>query len=202
MSELVRPEDAALVIIDHQVLSMGLMRTRPLETVVANSVALVKTAQVLGIPQVWTSSTEDENQDWWAPELAELDPGAYQARVKRTGVVDSWNQPEVVEAVKATGRRTLIMTGTSTDGCLLYTAMNARRAGYEVVAVVDAGASAFPAAENAALTRMASAGIALTAASSLIGELAGDWSTPAGGELRKILAENFKTTIGEFSLSK
>lgn len=181
---------------------MGLMRTLPQETVVANNITLVKAAQILGIPQVWTSSTEDENQDWWLPELAELDPQAFRNRIKRTGIVDSWNQPEVVEAVKATGRRTLIMAGTSIDGCLLYTAMNARRAGYEVVAVVDGSASAFPAAENAALLRMAAEGIALTAATSLVGELADDWSTPTGGELREALAENFKTTIGGFSLSK
>ncbi|HEX6448199.1 MAG TPA: isochorismatase family protein [Trebonia sp.] len=202
MSEPVRPDDAALVLIDHQVLSMGLMRTLPLETVIANNIALVRAAQILGIPQVWTSSTEDDNADWWAPELAELDPRAFQNRIKRTGIVDSWNQPEVVEAVKATGRHTLIMAGTSNDGCLQYTALNARRAGYQVTAVIDAGASAFPAAENAALLRMANEGIALTAASTLVGELAVDWSTPTGGELRKVLAENFQSTIGGFSLSK
>jgi nicotinamidase-related amidase len=87
MSEPVRAEDSVLVFIDHQVLSMSLMRTLPLETVKANSITLVKAAQILGIPQVWSSSTEDENQDWWLPELAELDPGAYKGRIKRTGIV-------------------------------------------------------------------------------------------------------------------
>ena len=51
MSEPVRAEDSVLVFIDHQVLSMSLMRTLPLETVKANSIALVKAAQILWIPQ-------------------------------------------------------------------------------------------------------------------------------------------------------
>ena len=181
---------------------MSLMRTLPLETVKANSIALVKAAQILGIPQVWTSSTEDENQDWWLPELAELDPDAYESRIKRTGIVDAWNQPEFVEAIKATGRRTLLMAGTANDGCLQYTALNAHRADYQVQAVIDAGASAFQASEQAALLRMAHEGVILTSASVLVGELAYDWQTPAGSELRKVLAANFEATIGEFSLKK
>jgi nicotinamidase-related amidase len=202
MSEPVRAEDSVLVFIDHQVLSMSLMRTLPLETVKANSIALVKAARVLGLPQVWTSSTEDENQDWWMPEMAELDPRAYQDRIKRTGIVDAWNQPEFTEAVKATGRRTLLMAGTSNDGCLQYTALSAHRAGYRVQAVIDAGASAFPASENAALLRMAHEGVTLTSASVLIGELAYDWQTSAGSELRKVLAETFEATLGGFSLKQ
>ncbi len=202
MSEPVRAEDSVLVFIDHQVLSMSLMRTLPLETVKANSITLVKAAQILGIPQVWTSSTEDENQDWWLPELAELDPGAYKGRIKRTGIVDAWNQPEFVEAIKATGRRTLLMAGTSNDGCLQYTALNAHRAGYQVQAVIDAGASAFQASEQAALLRMVHEGVTLTSANVLVGELAYDWQTPAGSQLRKVLAENFEATIGGFSLKK
>jgi nicotinamidase-related amidase len=88
---------SALIFIDHQVLSMALMRTAPLETVKANSVALVKAAQILWLPQAWTSSTGDQNEDWWMPEIAALNPGAYHGRVKRTGIVDAWNQPELVE---------------------------------------------------------------------------------------------------------
>lgn len=98
----------------------------------------LKAAQVLDIPQVWTSSTEEEDSDWWLPELAELDPAAFEAQIKRTGIVDSWGQPEFVQAVEATGRKTLLMTGTSVDSCLLYTVFGAKRAGYNMWAIVDA----------------------------------------------------------------
>lgn len=202
MSQPVNPGDSALVLIDHQVLSMSLMRTLPHDVIKANNIALVKAAKILGIPSVWTSSTEEENQDWWLPELVELDPDAYKNSIRRTGIIDSWNQPEFVEAVEATGRRTLLMAGTSTDGCLLYTAINARRAGYEVHAVLDASGSAFRMSEEAALHRMSQEGVVLTSASTLIGELAYDWQTPSGAELRKVLAEAFQSTIREFSLTK
>lgn len=201
MSEPVRAEDAVLALVDHQVLSMSLQRTLPLETVKANSIALVKAARILGIPQVWTSSSEEENQDWWLPELAELDPEAYRGRIRRTGIVDAWHQPEFTDAVKATGRRTLLVAGTSNDGCMQYTALSARRAGYAVHAVLDAGASAFALSEQAALLRMAHEGVTLTSAGVLIGELARDWRSPAGGELRGVLAETYRATLGDFALT-
>jgi hypothetical protein len=76
----------------------------------------------------------------------------------------------------------------------------ARRAGYEVHAV-PTPASAFRMSEEAALHRMSQEGVVLTSASTLIGELAYDWQTPAGAELRQVLAQTFPGTIGEFSLT-
>jgi len=93
------------------------------------------------------------------------------------------------------------MSGTTTDGCLLYTALNAKRAGYAVHAVLDAAGSAFPDSEYAARVRMAQEGIIVTATDTVIGELAVDWATPKGAALRQILAETFQQTLGEFGLS-
>nr|WP_263428419.1 isochorismatase family protein [Arthrobacter sp. NicSoilB8] len=163
---------------------------------------MVKAASVLDIPSVWTSSTETENKDWWMDGLKEIAPEAYANRIQRTGIVDSWNDPEFVAAVEATGRKTLIMSGTTTDGCLLYTALSARRAGYTVHAVLDAGGSPFADSEAAARVRMAQEGVILTATNTVIGELAVDWATPAGGQMRHILGEALQHNLGEFGLSK
>ena len=107
---------------------MAFIKTQPLEIAKQSNIALVKAALALSIPSVWTSSTEDENKDWWMPELIELDREAFTNGIKRTGIVDSWNDPQFVRAVEATGRRILIMSGTTNDGCLLYTALSAARA--------------------------------------------------------------------------
>ncbi|TYB91593.1 isochorismatase, partial [Micromonospora sp. WP24] len=58
----IKAQDSALILIDHQVISMGFIKTQSPETAKLNSVTMVKAAQVLGIPNVWTSSTEDDNQ--------------------------------------------------------------------------------------------------------------------------------------------
>jgi nicotinamidase-related amidase len=198
----IKAQDAALILIDHQVISMGFIKTQSPEVAKLNSVTLVKAADILGIPNVWTSSTEDDNKDWWIPELEAVNPDAYAKRVKRTGIVNSWDDPEFVRAVEATGRRTLIMAGTTNDGCLIYTALSAKKAGYEVYAVLDAGGSVFQYSEEIARLRMAQAGVNLTTTAAILGELAKDWATPEGGQLRKLLAENLTITIGEFGLAK
>ncbi|MGW2622099.1 isochorismatase family protein [Micromonospora taraxaci] len=197
-----KAQDSALILIDHQVISMGFIKTQSPEVAKLNSITLVKAAKVLGMPNVWTSSTEDDNKDWWMPGLEEINPEAYANRIKRTGIVDSWDDPEFVRAVEATGRRTLIMAGTTNDGCLVYTALSAKEAGYEVYAVLDAGGSVFQYSEEIARLRMIQAGVNLITTAAVLGELARDWATPHGAEIRKLLAENLTTTIGGFGLAK
>ncbi len=118
MNKQLKAEDSALILIDQQILSMAMIKTQSPEISKQNTIALVKAAKILDMPTVWTSSTEDENKDWLMPGLQEINPEAYERRVKRTGIVDSWNDPNFVRAVEATGRRTLIMAGTTNDGCL------------------------------------------------------------------------------------
>ena len=201
MSKALKAQDSALILIDHQIISMSMIKTQALEIAKHNNIALVKAAKILGIPSVWTSSTEDANKDWWMPSLEEINPDAYARRIKRTGIIDSWNDPDFVRAVEATGRHSLIMAGTTNDGCLLYTALSARRAGYEVHAVLDAGGSPFQISEDAARLRMMQGGIVLTATNTLLGELADNWALPHGQQIRLVLAETFQHTLGSFGLS-
>ena len=196
MSEKVRPEDSVLVLIDQQVLAISMTKTVPQEVIKANNIALVKTAKILGIPNVWSSIREEEMQEW-LPELTDLDPEAHKTRIKRTGIIDAWNQPEFVDAIKATGRRTLLMAGTANDACLLYPAISARRAGYEVHAIIDAAGSIFPLSEQAAMLRMTHEGVTVTSTSVLIGELAYDWQPPTGIELRPVLLQLLTDTMGK-----
>jgi nicotinamidase-related amidase len=200
MSEPLNAHQCALILIDHQVISMTLIKTQSPEIAKYNNITLVKMAKILAIPSVWTSSTEYENKDWWLPCLEEIDPDAYAHRIKRTGIINAWDDPDFVRAVEGTRRRTLIMAGTSNDGCLLYAALSARRAGYEVQVVLDAGGSVFEISENAARLRMMHEGIVMTATNTIIGELAMDWTLPQGRQLRQVLADAFEHTLGSFGL--
>ena len=179
--------DSALLLIDHQIGTMKLIKNIPLDMVKRNTLALAKTAKILGVPVVLTSSQEQYVQGPLLPELERVLPEAFAARIRRAGIVNAWNDPNFKKAVEATGRRNLIMAGVTTDVCLVYPAISACREGYQVQAVMDASGSPYELSEDMARRRMEREGVVLTATNTLMAELAQDWSRPEGGQLLGIL---------------
>lgn len=182
--------NSALLLIDHQVGTMKLIKTMPLEVAKANTLALAKVAKVLKMPVVLTSGTESSFQGPLMPELEEILPEAYAARISRGGFVNSWEDADFRAAVEKTQRRNLIMAGVTTDVCLYSPAISAHEAGYQVQAVIDASGSPFEVSEELARRRMERAGVILTATTTLIAELARDWSRPEGAALLQILTQD------------
>lgn len=189
MSELFTPENSALLLIDHQVGTMQLIKNIPLEVVIRNTIALAKASKILNIPVILTSDQEENFQGLLISELKDILPEAYAARINRPGIVDAWNDPNFNAAVKATGRKNLIMAGVTTDVCLVFPAISARREGYQVQAVMDASGSPFELSEDMARRRMEREGVVLTATVTMMAELAYNWSRPEGEELLKVLFE-------------
>jgi nicotinamidase-related amidase len=181
------PSDSALLLIDHQLGTMKLIKNIPLEMVKRNTLALAKTATILNIPVVLTSSQEQNIQGALLPELEHILPEAFAARIRRAGIVNAWNDPNFKKAVEATGRRNLIMAGVTTDVCLVYPAISARREGFQVQAVMDASGSPYEISEDMSRRRMEREGVVLTATNTLMAELAQDWSRPEGNQLLAIL---------------
>ena len=179
--------NSALLLIDHQIGTMKLIKTIPLDVVKRNTLALAKMAKILRVPVVLTSSQEQNVQGPLLPELEKILPEAFAARVRRVGIVNAWNDPNFKKAVEATGRRNLIMAGVTTDVCLVYPAISACREGYQVQAVMDASGSPYELSEDMARRRMEREGVVLTATNTLMAELAQDWSRPEGGQLLGIL---------------
>jgi nicotinamidase-related amidase len=181
------PSDSALLLIDHQVGTMKLIKNIPLEVVKRNTLALAKTAKILGMPVVLTSSQEQNVQGPLLPELEGILPEAFAARVKRAGIVNAWNDANFKAAVEKTQRRNLIMAGVTTDVCLVFPSISACREGYQVQAVLDASGSPYDISEEMSRRRMEREGVVLTATNTLMAELAQDWSRPEGGQLLGIL---------------
>ncbi|MBL0869686.1 MAG: isochorismatase family protein [Phycisphaerales bacterium] len=192
-----RPEDTALLLIDHQIGTMKLIKNIPLETVTRNTIALAKAAKILGMPVLLTTSQEERVQGPLIQQLAELLPDAYQRRVRRAGIVNAWNDARFREAVISTGRRNLIMAGVTTDVCLVFPAISAVQEGFRVQAVLDASGSPFNQSEDFSQRRMENAGVILTATNTAIAELAQDWSTPSGGQLIQVLFAEVLPRIAE-----
>jgi nicotinamidase-related amidase len=187
MKNIFQPEDTALLLIDHQIGTMQLIKNIPLDVVKRHTIALAKTAQILNMPVVLTSSQEENIQGSLLPELEEILPEAFAVRVKRAGIVNAWNDKNFYNAVVATGRKNLIMAGVTTSVCLVFPAIDAVQAGYNVQAVMDASGSPSDLAEQMSRNRMEKAGVILTATDTIMAELAQDWSTPNGQPIIQVL---------------
>ena len=178
-------ENSALLLIDHQVGTMQLIKNIDVERAKRMSLALAKTASILGIPTVLTSSQEDRLQGPLLPEFKDILPEAFEKRVKREGIVK--DRCELQGGCGTTGRKNLIMAGVTTDVCLVFPAIDAVTEGYNVQAVMDASGSPFELSEDMSRRRMQDAGVVLTATNTMIAELAQNWGTPQGQQLIQLL---------------
>ncbi len=184
------PATSALVLIDHQLGTLQLVKTLDVERVKRHTLALARAASILKMPIILTSSMEDYIQGPLLPEFAKIVPEAYGKRVKRAGIVNAWDDPGFKAAIVATQRRQLIMGGITTDVCLIFPALSAVADGFEVQAVLDISGSPYELSEAAARQRMELAGVQFTATNTIIAELAQDWSTAEGGQLIQLLFQD------------
>ncbi|MEZ8204550.1 isochorismatase family protein [Vibrio splendidus] len=183
------PENSVMLLIDHQVGTMGWVGSANLEEIRNNTVALARAAHVTKMPLILTSSMEDQAQGPLFDELINAVPEAYENRILRGGVVDSMKDENFAAAVKATGRKNIIIAGITTDVCVVYPAITAIVEGYNVQVVVDGSGSPTTLADETALRRMEKHGVTLTSTNQLIAELAQDWSTDHGSKLIQVLFE-------------
>ena len=187
MTATFTPQNSVLILIDHQVGKMQLVRNIEAELTKKMSIVLAQAARILDIPTIFTTNLESGVQGPLLPELADIHPDAHKARIAREGVVNAWLEPGFRAAIEAAGRPNLIMAGVTTDTCLVFSAVAAAREGYPVQAVMDASGSPFALSEDLSRRRMQEAGVVLTATNTLIAELAANWSTPLGQQLIELL---------------
>ena len=180
-------KNAAMLLIDHQIGTMGWAKSMPFEEMKRNALMLAKTAKILGISTVLTSSMEEYAQGPLLSELKDILPAEFAARIKRLGIVNAMDDENFAAAVKATRRKKLIIAGVTNDVCTVFPALSLLRDGYEVQVVADAGASPSKMADDIAIRRMDKAGVTVTSTNQLIAELAGSWATPEGGQLAQLL---------------
>jgi nicotinamidase-related amidase len=180
-------DNAALLLIDHQVGTMGWVKSIPFEEMKRNALMLAQAARILKLPVVLTSSMEEYAQGPLLSELEPILPAEFSARIKRFGIVNAMDDEHFAAAVKATGRKKLIIAGVTNDVCTVYPALSLVRDGFEVQVVADGGGSPSKMADDISLRRMERGGVTLTTTNQLIAELAGSWTTPEGGQLVQVL---------------
>jgi len=183
------PGATAILLIDHQEGTMSWVRSTPLKEMKQNALALAKAAKALGMPLVLTSSLEERAQGPLMPELRDVAPEEFDARIRRAGVVNAMDDKDFAAAVREAGRRNLVIAGVTNDVCTVYPTLTALDKGYAVQVVADAGGSMSKAADDLALRRMEAAGAGLTSTNMILTELARSWSSPEGEKLIPIVAQ-------------
>ncbi|MPY22619.1 isochorismatase family protein [Shewanella sp. YLB-07] len=191
------PENSAMLLIDHQVGTMGWVKSADLEEIKRHTIALARAANETDMPLILTSSMEDQAQGPLFEELQKAVPEAFEKRVQRAGVVDAMKDADFAAAVKVTGRKNLIIAGITTDVCVVYPAITSVLEGYNVQVVVDGSGSPSKIADDTALRRMESHGVTLTTTNQLIAELAQDWSSEHGQKLMQVLFEEILSKLHE-----
>lgn len=190
--EKFKADNAAILLIDHQVGTMSWVHSIPLEEMKRNALMLAKVAKIYGMPVVVTSSMEEYAQGPLMSELQEVLPDAFAARIKRVGIVNAMEDENFAAAVRATGRKKLIIAGVTNDVCTVFPALSLVREGYEVQVVADAGGSPSKIGDDMALRRMERGGVTLTSTNQLVAELVGNWATPEGSQVVRVVMETMQ----------
>lgn len=166
-------EDSALLMIDHQSGIMQLVHDYSPAEFRSNVLALAKVGRVFNLPTILTSSYESGPNGPIIPELLEIHPDA--RIVQRPGQISAWDNEDFVTAVKATGRRNLIMAGVTTDVCLAFPAMQAASEGFNVYGVIDASGAHDFATQSMAVQRLVQHGVTPVTWLMVAAELQRDW---------------------------
>jgi nicotinamidase-related amidase len=171
---MLTPENAALVIIDFQPVQVTSIASMDRRALVANVVAVARTAKLYGLPIVLSTVNVETGRN--QPTIHQLTEvlGDIQA-IDRTAI-NAWEDDDLVAAVRATGRKKLIMVALWTEVCLVFPALDALKAGFEVYPVIDAVAGTSQEAHRAGLQRIVQAGAQPVGWVQLACELQRDWN--------------------------
>lgn len=176
--------DTAVVLVDHQVGTInwaGELSPVEREQLKMWVRIFARFAKAAGMPIVLTSSMETQAQGLLLPEFQTILPAEYEARVKRVGVINAWDDPNFANAVRKTERRNLIMSGLTTDVCLVPPALSAKAEGFNVIALFDQSGACTKTAAINSRRLLNDAGIKIMTTVPMITSLLGDYTNPASG---------------------
>ena len=172
-------DDVAVLLVDHQTGLLSLVRDIDPDKFKNNVLAVGDLAKYFGLPTILTTSFEDGPNGPLVPELVEQFPDA--PFIARPGQINAWDNEEFVAAVKATGKKQLLIAGVVTEVCVAFPALSALAEGYDVFVVTDASGTFNAMTRDAAWDRMSQAGAQLMTWFGVACELHRDWRNDVEG---------------------
>lgn len=193
---------AALLLVDHQAGLLSLVRDIEPDRFKNNVLALADLGRYFQLPTVLTTSFEEGPNGPLVPELRQIFPEA--PFIARPGQINAWDNEAFVQAVKATGRRQLIIAGVVTEVCVAFPALAAVEEGHDVFVVTDASGTFNALTRDSAWQRMAAAGVQLMTWFAVACELHRDWRNDVEG-LGALFSEHipdYRNLITSFRATK
>ena len=191
LNALLTPENCVLLLIDHQPFQLVNVNSHEPTMVINNVTALARTAKAYGIPAILTTVNEERGGAIFKQVQAVFPD---QKPIDRT-FINSWEDRRVVEAVRKTGRKKVVMAALWTEMCLAMPAIHAMGDGYDVYVVTDASGGVSPEAHDMGIRRVEAAGAQPITWLGMAGELQRDWArTERLGEIAQIFIDHAGAT--------
>jgi len=171
--------NAAVLLVDHQAGLLSLVRDIEPDKFRNNVLALADLASYFKLPTILTTSFENGPNGPLMNELKETFQDA--PYIARPGQINAWDNEDFVKAVKATGRKQLVIAGIVTEVCVAFPALSAIDEGYEVFVVTDASGTFDEITRHSAWDRMSTAGAQLMTWFGVACELHRDWRNDIEG---------------------
>ncbi len=172
-------DNAAVLLVDHQTGLLSLVRDIDPDKFKNNVLAVAAAAKYFNLPTILTTSFENGPNGPLVPELKEMFPEA--PFIARPGQINAWDNEDFVKAVKATGKKQLIIAGVVTEVCVAFPTLSALAEDFEVFVVTDASGTFNALTRDSALDRMSSAGAQLMTWFGMACELHRDWRNDVEG---------------------
>jgi nicotinamidase-related amidase len=189
-------ENAALVLIDHQVGLMTGVRDYSTGELKHNVVALAKAAKALKLPIVATTTARDS---MWGPTFPELVAALPGVQIIDRSSVNAFDDARVAQAVEATGRKKLIFAGISLEVCAAFPAITAIGKGYSAYVAVDASGTFSETKRQVGLLRMLQAGVIVSDYATLMVEILKDNARPEAGAVYSAIDMPWAKLVGQIS---
>jgi nicotinamidase-related amidase len=185
-ARLLDPADTLVLLLDHQSGLFQTVKDIAVADLRRNVAMIARLCTLLKIPVVTTASEPAGSNGPLMPEIHELAPHA--VYVPRKGEVNAWDNQDFVAQVRSTGRKTLVMAGVWTSVCVMFPALDAIAAGYDVYAVIDASGDPSDMASRVSLARFVQGGVKPTTTNALLSELHRTWARPEAADLAQLYA--------------
>jgi nicotinamidase-related amidase len=189
-------ENAALILIDHQVGLMTGVRDYSIAELKQNVVGLAKAGKALKLPIVVTTTARDS---MWGPTFPELVEALPEVQIIDRSSVNAFDDPRVARAIEAIGRRKLIFAGLSLEVCAAFPAITAVSKGLDAYVAVDACGTFSKTKREVGLLRMMQAGVILSDYATLMIEVLKDNGRPEAGAVYEAIAMDWAMLVGQIA---
>jgi len=192
--ELLSDKNSCLLLVDYQSAMLKGVASGDKTKIRHAVVCAAKAASILSIPVVLTTINPKVNGEF-IKEIASLFSNQ-EIYARKMPSFDAFEEDNVLNAVKETGKKKIVISGLWTSMCFAYTAIHAIKEGYEVYGLMDTAGDSTPEAHQYGIKRMLQVGVIPITVESLVSEWMHDWGNQKAGELVKEVYSKYGAMIG------